>query len=157
MNDYEQTLAIAASPAAVHAALTSIAGLRAWWTDDCEGDAAPDGSFTVRFGETEKTMRVEDAGSPSEVRWTCTHAHLDLGPAARTDEWVGTIIVFRIEPDAGQGARLDFAHLGLTPALACHAVCSAGWQQFLGSLRAYLETGSGAPFRDPALHERSAA
>jgi len=147
MDDFERNLTVAASADAAYAALTTIGGLRAWWTEDCEGEAGAGGAFTVHFGEVEKTMRVAVAEPGREVRWDCTHAYLALPAPARTDEWVGTTVVWRLSPlDAGR-VRIELAHLGLRPALACYDLCVHGWDDFLGSLRALLETGAGAPFR----------
>ncbi|MDB5949580.1 MAG: hypothetical protein JWR65_1435 [Massilia sp.] len=145
MNHYQQNLTIAASPAAVYAALTTTEGLRAWWTDDCDGATGVDGILHFRFGATYKDMRVERLEPGREVRWQCTLAHIAADSLARKDEWVGTELVFRIS-DAGQGrTRLDFEHVGLDPSLECYGLCYKGWQHFLGSLQQYLETGKGRP------------
>jgi len=53
--------------------------------------------------------------------------------------------VFRLSPEAG-GTRLDFEHIGLTPALQCFDICQSGWTIFLGSLESLVETGQGQPF-----------
>ena len=154
MDDFERNLTVAASADAAYAALTTIGGLRAWWTDDCEGEASAGGAFTVRFGEVEKTMRVTVAEPGRAVRWDCTHAYLVLPAPARTDEWVGTTVVWRLAPLAAGGIRLELAHLGLLPTLACYDLCVQGWDTFLASLRALLETGAGAPFQS---HRESTA
>ena len=41
---------------------------------------------------------------------------------------------------------LSFRHIGLVPALVCYVDCESGWDYFLPSLAAYVETGAGMPF-----------
>lgn len=39
-------------------------------------------------------------------------------------------------------------HEGFKPALECNKICEAGWGYFLGSLKNYVETGNGSPYRE---------
>lgn len=158
MQHYHHSLIIAASPAAAHAALTTIAGLRAWWTEECEGTAAPGGTIHFRFGSVEKDMQVTRS-EPGEVRWVCTRAHLDVPSLSRKDEWVGTEMVFSLSAGVAPGTvKLQFEHIGLVPSVECYAMCTSGWQHFLASLKQYLETGTGFPHRIAnACQERSLA
>ena len=145
MEHFRQSLTIAASSSATYAALTTIAGLRAWWTQDCEGITDPGSTIHFRFGSVYKDMRVERAEPGREVAWTCTRACIDVPTLSRKDEWTGTGIIFRLF-DAGPGkTRLDFEHIGLVPSFECYGMCVKGWQYFLGSLQQYLETGNGTP------------
>ena len=146
MKNYQRTLTVAANPAAVYAALSTIDGLRSWWTEDCEGSAAAGGTIHFRFGDTSKDMRVERLEAGREVRWLCTRAHIAADFLTRKDEWVGTEVVFHIST-AGHGrSRVEFEHIGFVPSFECYQICDSGWQQFLGSLQQYLETGAGAPY-----------
>jgi uncharacterized protein YndB with AHSA1/START domain len=146
MKSYQHSLTVAATPAAVYAALTTNEGLRAWWTQDCEGATEVDGIIHFRFGSSYNDMRIERLEPGREVSWQCTRAHTAADAITRKDEWVGTQPVFRIS-DAGQGrARLDFEHIGLVPSFECYEPCDKGWQHFLGSLQQYLETGEGTPY-----------
>ncbi|MES2106479.1 MAG: SRPBCC domain-containing protein [Pseudomonadota bacterium] len=146
MKNYQHSLTITATPAAVYAALTTTKGLRGWWTPDCEGTMEVGGTIHFRFGTTHKDMRIERLEPGREVRWECTRAHIAADSIAHKDEWVGTQPVFRMS-DVGQGrTRLDFEHIGLVPSLECYGLCYKGWEQFMGSLQQYLETGAGTPF-----------
>jgi uncharacterized protein YndB with AHSA1/START domain len=146
MNHYQQSLTVAATPAAVYAALTTTEGLRAWWTDDCEGTTETAGILHFRFGATYKDMRIERLEPGREVRWQCTLARIAADAVTRKDEWVGTEPVFRISDAGQQRTRLDFEHVGLLPSLECYGLCDKGWQHFMGSLQQYLETGEGRPY-----------
>ena len=147
MKNYQHTLSIAASPAAVYAALTTPQGLRNWWTEDCEGATAEvGGTIHFRFGATSKDFRVERLEPGREVRWLCTRAHIAADFLTRKDEWIGTEMVFHVSVEGQGRTRLEFEHIGLIPSLECYGICENGWQQFLGSLKQYLETGEGAPY-----------
>lgn len=124
----------------VYAAVATVPGIRAWWSEDCDGD---DDEFCVRFGETSKAFRVERR--PGEVRWTCTAAHIAVDRLLRRDEWVGTTIGFAIRELPGGSTRLEFVHEGLDQALECFELCVAGWDHFLASLGAFVEQGRGTP------------
>jgi uncharacterized protein YndB with AHSA1/START domain len=162
MKHFQHSLSIAASPAAVYAALTTTDGLRGWWTRDCEGAGEVGGTIHFRFGTCFKDMRIERLEPDRAVGWRCTRAHIVAESVTRPDEWVGTQLVFSIS-DQGQGrTRLDFEHIGLVPSLECYSLCSASWQQFLGSLQQYVETGEGTPYTlarkpQPQSMERSQA
>ena len=52
-----------------------------------------------------------------------------------------------IRPTADDGCAVTFRHEGLTPQLECYDMCRAGWEQYVPSLRDYIETGTGAPYR----------
>lgn len=146
MKNYQHSLTVAAPPAAVYAALTTTDGLRGWWTGQCEGNPAAGGTIEFRFGATYKDMRVERLVPGREVRWLCTRAGIAADALTRKDEWVGTELVFLMREDGPGRTRLDFEHVGLLPSLECYDLCYRGWQQFMGSLRDYLDTGAGAPF-----------
>ena len=150
MHDYAQQLILRASPSRVLAALTTIEGLASWWTQDCSGSCEEGGSLRVGFGPHYKRMRVERL-SAHEVRWLCTAAHIAIDSFARKDEWVGTELIFRLQPVGEGGTQLDFEHRGLLPSFECYQVCSQGWQHFLASLQDFVDSGHGRPFvPDPA-------
>ena len=147
MKHYQHSLAIAASPAAVYAALSTIDGLRGWWSQDCDGSTAVGDTIHFRFGTCYKDMRVQRLEAGREVRWHCTRAHVEADSVTRPDEWVGTEPVFRISA-AGQGRpRLHLDHRGLAPSLPRHARCSPGPQHSLARLPHLLEPRPGTPPR----------
>lgn len=148
MNDYTQQLSIAADPATVHAALSSLAGLRGWWTQDCGGLPEPGGELRFHFGSSYKHMRI-DVQTADEIRWHCTVAHIDVPSLQHKDEWVGTELVFRLQPEGDGQTRLDFTHRGLVPACECYDLCRQGWRYFLASLQQYAATGQGTPWNAP--------
>ena len=147
MDHYRCSLVIEATPAAVYAALTTPAGLRGWWTQDCDVASDVGGTHRLRFECAQKDLRVERLDPGREVQWLCTAAHIGASGISRPDEWVGTRMVFRLTADGAARTRLDFEHVGLVPVLECYEVCRAGWQHYLGSLQRWAETGHGTPHR----------
>ena len=150
MSHYQQSVVFDATPAAVYAAIATQAGLRGWWTQDCDIATKVGGTSHFRFGDTAKAMRVEALEPSRRVQWLCTEAHIACADLARRDEWVGTRLVFRLTPEGEGETRLDFEHVGLVPALECFDLCNKGWQHFLASLKGYVDTGRGTPY-EPAL------
>ena len=146
MNHYRKTLVVQAVPADVYAALTTPAGLRGWWTEDCDIAIAVGGTHHFRFARTRKAMRVERLDADREVRWICTGAHIAADRLTHKDEWVGTELVFRLTPVEGARTRVDFEHIGLVPSLECYGLCEDGWTYFMASLGQFVETGFGTPF-----------
>jgi uncharacterized protein YndB with AHSA1/START domain len=161
MSHYQRSLVLEATPDAVYAALTTPAGLRGWWTQDCDVATNVGGTIRFRFDCTSKAMRIERLEPAREVRWLCTEAHIAAPSLTRRDEWKGTQIVFRLSPLDDRRTRLDFEHVGLEPALACYGMCSDGWRYFLGSLQQLVETGRGTPYDGTVAcgktHEREEA
>ena len=151
MNNYQQQLTLNASPAAVYAALTTAAGLRGWWTQDCDISTGIGDTMRFRFGAHRKEMRIARLEPGQAVVWNCVGAHIDVDRFSRKDEWVGTQIVFSLAPHGTGGTRLDFEHIGLVPALECYDVCNDGWRHYLDSLQRYLDTGTGTPYRPAAI------
>jgi uncharacterized protein YndB with AHSA1/START domain len=140
MQHFQQSIFIEASPATVYAALTTLEGLRGWWSEDCDIDGD---TIHMRFGEIHKDLQVASAQPGREVRWLCSSTP---GAAHCTNEWIGTEPSFRLRGE-GEGTRIDFEHVGLTPALSCYSMCDDGWRHYLESLRQYAATGRGTPHR----------
>jgi uncharacterized protein YndB with AHSA1/START domain len=104
--------------------------------------------ITVRFGKKNfQTLRLSDLSPDKKVVWEWTAQYFPVEGTTQTDEWVGTRALFDIEANRGGSSTLVFTHAGLTPQLVCYDKCNAGWNHFLGSLKNYLEHGTGTPTR----------
>lgn len=147
MTHYRHDVLIAAPASAIYDALTTPRGIHGWWTVTADVGTAVGERITVRFGQTFKVMRVEVLRPGNEVRWSVVDSHLHVpGVLTRTNEWIGTTIVFRLSQHSASTTRLELEHIGLIPEVECYDICSQGWVQFLGSLKQYVETGTGSPF-----------
>ena len=142
--DYTDWFLIAAPIGAVHEALATPEGIRAWWVVNVDGGEGGVGE-TMRLnwprgGWTD--LRIERLEPPHAVEWLCTGCHVDAFDPP--DEWVGTRIRFALSEIDG-GTRLELVHHGLA-ALECLETCERGWTFHLRtSLRALLEQGGGQP------------
>jgi uncharacterized protein YndB with AHSA1/START domain len=126
-----------ASPEAVCKALSTIDGLRGWWTDDTTGDSRVGGVITFRFGDSAFfDMTVLDLQPARRVLWQV----LD-GPK----EWIGTTVGFDLKKEDGYTIVL-FRHAGWKAPTESMHHCSTKWAIFMMSLKSLLETGKGAPF-----------
>lgn len=133
----------------VYEALTTQRGFVRWWTTSCEVGAAEGDSITIRFGDTFKVMSIEALCPVTDIAWRVVQAHLVAPGVTRKDEWVGTDISFHLMPLSLDSTQLLLTHTGLTRESECYDICSQGWGLFMGSLKDYLERGSGIPFTDP--------
>ena len=146
MEDYQYTIQLKADVSQLFIALTEEIPL--WWTEMFEGSSdEKEQLFTVRFGENVfKTMEVKELVSNSKVEWEVKDSLIAIPELQNQTEWIGTSIIWKIEPK-GNFSQLELTHRGLNPHIECYGICSEGWQQFINSLRAYIETGKGNPFK----------
>ena len=82
MPDILHLVGIGAEPMRVFEALTTIEGIRGWWSSDAHGEATEGAAFEFRRNRLEVIQ-----ATPGLIRWRYS------GPAA---DWVGTDIVFRL-------------------------------------------------------------
>jgi len=130
MPDILHRVGIAADPSRVFAALTTIEGIRNWWSEETHGNAARGGTFQFRRNRFD-VVHAE----PSRVTWHYS------GPA---EEWVGTEITFGLEWREIQTILL-FSHAGWREPVEFMHHCSTKWATFLLSLKDYVEQGHGRP------------
>jgi uncharacterized protein YndB with AHSA1/START domain len=135
MVDILHRIGAVTSPEKVYAALTSVDGLAAWWTEDTEGDGDPGGVLKFRFLPGGFDMKVLDARPGELVLWEVVE-----GP----EEWVGTQIRFDLKQEDDYTIVL-FRHEGWREPVEFMYHCSTKWASFLLSLKKLLETGKGDP------------
>jgi uncharacterized protein YndB with AHSA1/START domain len=139
--DFTFTYDVSQSPKEVYAAVLDVRG---WWSRRIAGDTDRLGEFVYEVpGVHRAHMRITDLVPERRIIWHVLENWFASSPDF--DEWAGSDIVFDIEP-TGEGARLTFTHIGLTPELACYEGCATGWSRHaLQSLRDLVSTGVGAP------------
>jgi uncharacterized protein YndB with AHSA1/START domain len=131
MSDILHRVGIDARPEQVFAALTTIEGLRGWWSNTASGNAAKGG--VVKYGFCD--MQVVAAEPGKLVHWRCTD-----GPA----EWLDTEVVFRLDWKQDQ-TFVVFKHANWKEPVEFMHHCSTKWATFLLSLRDLLEKSEGRP------------
>ena len=134
MVDILHRVGITATPEKVYEALTTVDGLAAWWTTDTKGTG--DGTLMFRFGDVGGfDMKVLDLRQGKSVLWEVID-----GPI----EWIGTTVTFDLTQD-GEWTIVRFAHAGWREPVEFMNHCGTKWAIFLMSLKALVETGTGAP------------
>lgn len=125
-------------------------GIELWWSTDFEGRADSIGAvFSVRFGNTFKTMRIDSIQRNQQITWQCIDQFLEMPEGMKQlknpKEWVGNKLIWNFNEIAGT-TTLNFIHEGLTPEVECWGVCEQGWDQTFISLKNLLLKGKGNPF-----------
>jgi uncharacterized protein YndB with AHSA1/START domain len=125
----------------VYDALTSLKGLRSWWTEDTTGDTTPGGTIAFRFGGGGMDFKVINLEKDQKVEWKCV---------AGFDDWLPTSISFQLDENEGK-TRVRFSHDGWENANDHYANCNFSWGRYMESLRQYCQVGEGAPFKQPSI------
>ena len=123
------------SPTKVYDALTSVDGLRGWWTEDTTGSAETGGVIKFRFPAGGFDMQVLEQVPGKRVRWEVVD-----GPP----EWVGTTVEWDLRQDDDYTIVM-LGHLGWKEPVEFMHHCSTKWATYLLSLKALVETGEGRP------------
>ncbi|WP_370402061.1 hypothetical protein [Sulfitobacter sp. JB4-11] len=145
--NYTRSIQVSASPAASFAAITS--GVEHWWTKPDRTIRAVGDRAKFRFPPRQSywTFEAVELKPNAFVKLKCIDAlHMLEGFSDTVQtEWLGTSTHWRISAERS-GSRIEFTHDGLHPGLQCFDICQAGWDMFfVGSLKAYLDTGQGNP------------
>jgi len=135
-------IGIKSAPEKVYSALTTHEGLAGWWTRDTEGDGSrAGGALKFRFHNPAGAeigsfdMKVLELKPAAWVSWQVTG-----GP----EEWIGSTIEWSLKQEDDYTIVL-FRHGGWKEAAEFMHHCSTKWAVFLLSLKALVETGTGAP------------
>lgn len=146
-SNYSRTISVAASAKEAYEALTR--GFEFWWTKPDRPIVKANDKATFSFppGQGYWTFQATDLNPGQYVEMVCVEAHhpSDGMPKEIETEWLGSHVVWQIAEKDGK-SEIRFEHRGLTPELHCYDVCEQGWDRFfVNSLKAYLDTGVGAP------------
>jgi uncharacterized protein YndB with AHSA1/START domain len=136
MPDIEHGVLIREKPDVVLRALTTIDGLRGWWTQQTDGVAALGGHLSFDFDDRfHNEMVVESIAKRRRIVWRCEKGD---------DQWVGTKLTFDLEPHA-EGTWLKFGHRGWNQSTDFMKSCDSQWETYLKSLQSLCEKGHGKP------------
>lgn len=138
MAEINHLIGMRGMPSAVYAAISSIEGLKQWWTNDVTGSAEVGGTINFRFGDMgAQDMKVIDLKTDALVRWICTKH--------QSDEWIGTEFTFSIKEADGQ-TYLRFTQARWKKATDLLAYSSTKWAAYLLGLKELVENGTGRPY-----------
>jgi len=146
---YSIEILVSVKPESVYNAITKY--IDKWWTELSNQALQVGDHLIVRFEKTTFwVMTVSEAFPYRSLVWKVAEANHDLEGITKKDEWKGTTIKWEIVENA-TGSKVTLTHEGLVPALECYEICEAGWGYFLGSLKNFVETGRGYPYKQPIV------
>ncbi|SDE37524.1 SRPBCC family protein [Glycomyces harbinensis] len=119
----------------VYEALTTLDGLRGWWTGDTTGKTDLHDVIAFRFPDGGFDMKITELAPGRRVEWEVVGG---------TPEWIGTKVHWDLKQD-GDWAILLFKHEGWREPVEFMHHCSSKWGTFLISLKHFVETGKGEP------------
>ncbi len=143
MPDIMHLVKIHASPDLVYQAITTVEGVRNWWTRDTALDSKIGGTGEFGFNEHRFVIKVRvDALTPhTHIGWKM----ISSGQPA----FEGTTIAFDLRVNGGD-TMLAFAHRDFLRADDGFAAATTRWGYYLVSLKRCLEGGKGTPNPDDA-------
>jgi hypothetical protein len=118
-------------------AITTTAGHRGWWADDCDVGSSAGAEAVYRFGALEVVFRIDLTDSRG-IEMTCVRT-------PNFPDWQGTRLTIRAIED-GAGTYVDILHDGYPTKNAVYETCASQWSHYAKSLLAFCETGRGEPF-----------
>jgi uncharacterized protein YndB with AHSA1/START domain len=132
MPDILHDFPIAAPVARVFAAISTPAGLDAWWTLGSSGEARIGAEYELFFGE-EYDWRA------TVTRYTPDHAFA-FGMTQASDDWIGTTVSFVLD-ERGDQTWVHFAHTGWPAASDHYRISSYCWAMYLRVMKRWIEHG----------------
>ncbi len=132
------TVDVNADQAKTAQAIASVEGIRAWWTDQCEGSGSTGGTIKPAFPVAPMPFELRvDQADDSTVKWTSTGGF--------PPHWTGSEITWQVMPNPeGEGVLVNFKHAGF-PTDEGIGMVAYTWGQLMTSLKTYLESGKAAP------------
>lgn len=137
MADMLHEISIHAPARSVYDALTTAAGLCAWWTADSTAEPAEGTEAVFGFGarSTVFRMRVATLQPGARVVWHCE---------GDVDEWRGTTLTWALAEVDG-AITVRFRHADWRATDGMYAVCNTTWGTLLYRLRDYCEGRAPGP------------
>lgn len=128
---------IDATKASVFEAISTINGLKNWWTVETSGDDSVNGIIEFRFAANGgPDMKVAELNPTDKVLWECLESN---------HGWKGHTFTFLLDENVGK-TRVRFNHEGWKEQDDFYAICSFAWGRYMESLRQYCQTGIGEAF-----------
>jgi len=137
MLDILHRVGVRSSTHDVYSALATRQGLAGWWTTDTRGSCDLGSVTEFHFGTRGFIkMKVVELNPDRRIVWQVVD-----GP----EDWMGNKISFELAQD-GEQATVLFKHQGWKEQSEFMHHCSSKWASFMMSMKAFVESGKGAPF-----------
>ena len=123
----------------VFRAISTPAGLNAWWTMDAEGTAEIGDRYRLGFGPGYDWTGVVTKCQPGRtLEWRIENSMPD---------WEGTLVGFELEEKEG-GTRVWFHHTGWPEANAHYGQSCYCWAMYLRIMKRWIEFGEEVPYSE---------
>lgn len=143
MADIHHTFTYKATPQQVFDALTRENHIQKWWSPIARVKEGLNAEGRVEFDHDYVDWTIKDLDPPKVLIWQVVDSKM-LG----TEDWTHTIILFELQDNGDGTTTMRFSHKDWKEETECFQKCTNGWAFYLGdSLKMYLETGQGKPFR----------
>ena len=121
----------------VFEAITTVDGLKGWYSPDVSGKSEKGGQVTLSFAEKEGPFKwnVTEADQGSRVRWECTQ-----GPGKAA----GTTATFTLT-GSGEKTVVTLDHEGFQESDEKLKTCNTLWGALIHHLKQYVETEQPKP------------
>lgn len=124
-------------------ALTKETHIQKWWTPIARIKEGLNEEGRVEFDHDYVAWTIKDLDPPKVLILEVVDSKMH-----HVAEWTHTTLVFELEDNGDGTTTMKFSHKGWKEETECFQKCTEGWAFFLGdSLKSYLETGQGKPFR----------
>ena len=130
--NFSVTLLVDQTPEEVFNAVINV---RKWWSgyyaEEIVGSTEKlndEFSFNAGGGAHYSKQKLVEVIHGKKIVWLVTDSELSF--LEKTNEWMGTKIIFEISKKVGQ-TQLIFTHEGLVPKIECYDSCSPAWSQYL--------------------------
>ena len=139
MPDIFQHFPIKATPRAVFDAVSTPAGLDAWWTESSTGRPSPGSEYELGFGSGyDWRARVSTCVPDREFELELISSH---------EDWQGTRVGFDLDESDGV-TNVRFHHTGWPESNDHYRVSCYCWSMYLRLLKRYVERGEVVPYDD---------
>lgn len=137
MADILQDFPVNAPRHRVFQAVSTPAGLDAWWTERSSGEPRAGAPYELGFGPEYAWRAVVTRCEPD--------AEFEVEMVVADQDWSGTRVGFHLE-DRGPSTWVRFRHTGWPAANEHYRVSCHCWAMYLRILRRHLEHGESVPY-----------
>lgn len=143
---------IAMPMSSVYEIMTTLGGLRSWYSRDITGDPKKGGELKLGFGEDQAThVAVADYRLNKMLKWTVLRSTFSKNEAD-----FPTAIHITLSESTSRGTLLSFSQTGWNEITEFYRISGYQWEKALASLKLVCETGRGEPLTHSVATSRKA-
>ncbi|MES2668661.1 MAG: SRPBCC domain-containing protein [Patescibacteria group bacterium] len=136
----------------VYEIMTTLGGLRSWYSRDITGDPKKGGELKLGFGEEQAThVAVTDYRTNKMLKWTVLRSTFSKNAAD-----FPTLIQVTFSESGSRGTLLSFSQSGWNEITEFYRISGYQWEKALQSLKLVCETGRGEPLTHSVATSRKA-